>query len=152
MPLRIGICRLPLIGEFLVRGMNVFAGLAVQMAVTKPLSDEVASGYLYPYDSWHNRVAVHRFVMDIPMGSGHQSWPTITDIEKKLAHFSETPMMLIWGGKDFCFNDLFYNEWRQRFPKAEHHYFPKAGHYVLEDAKDEALPLIDDFFSGKRSL
>lgn len=148
MPLRIAVCRLPIIGELLVRGLNVFAGLAVQMAVTKPLSDKVASGYLYPYDSWRNRVAVHRFVMDIPMGPEHKSWLTITEIESKLSLFNQTPMMLIWGGKDFCFNDLFYNEWRKRFPEAEYHYFPEAGHYVLEDAQDEACSLIDDFFAS----
>nr|MBF0221191.1 alpha/beta fold hydrolase [Desulfobulbaceae bacterium] len=148
MPMRIGVCRLPVVGELLVRGLNLFAGLAVEMAVKKPLSDEVASGYLYPYDSWHNRVAVHRFVMDIPMGPEHQSWPTLTDIEKKLPLFKETPMLLIWGGKDFCFNDLFYDQWRKRFPKAEYHYFPEAGHYVLEDALEEACSLIDAFFSS----
>jgi haloalkane dehalogenase len=147
LPWRIAVCRLPVIGEFLVRRLNLFSGLAVDMAVTRPLSDEVATGYVYPYDSWQNRVAVYRFVMDIPRGPEHVSWPTLTDIEKKLQQFGDRPMLVVWGGKDFCFNDQFYEEWRKRFPQAQCHYFPQAGHYVLEDVKDEALSLIDTFFS-----
>lgn len=146
LPWRIGVCRLPFLGEILVRGFNAFAGMAVQMAVKTPLTDEAAEGYLYPYRSWHDRVAVHRFVMDIPMGPEHISWKTLADIETKLAEFESTPMMILWGGKDFCFNDLFYKEWRRRFPQAQSHYFPKAGHYVLEDAASEVKPLIDQFF------
>ena len=52
---------------------------------------------------------------------------------------------MCWGGRDFCFNDVFYEEWRRRFPEAETHYFPDAGHYVLEDALDEILPLVERF-------
>lgn len=147
LPLRIAVCRLPMIGEFLVRRLNLFAGMAIEMAVTKRISDEVASGYLYPYHSWNDRVAVSRFIMDIPMGPEHVSWPTLIDIEKNLAQFGDHPMLVVWGGKDFCFNDRFYKEWRKRFPRAQCHYFPKAGHYVLEDARDEALSLVDTFFS-----
>jgi len=147
LPLRIAVCRLPLIGEFLVRRLNLFAGMAIEMAVTKTIADEVASGYLYPYHSWHDRVAIFRFVMDIPMDQEHVSWSTLVHIEKKLPQFGDHPMLIVWGGKDFCFNDRFYREWLERFPRAQSHYFPKAGHYVLEDAGDEALSLIDSFFS-----
>ncbi len=31
------------------------------------------------------------------------------------------------------------------FPAAEVHRFPDAGHYVLEDAGEEILPLVRDF-------
>ena len=129
-PFRIAACRLPFVGEFLVRGLNLFAGLAVDMAVKKPLSDDIAAGYLYPYDSWHNRIAVYRFVMDIPMDETHESWLTLIDIERNLCKLKDRPMMVVWGGKDFCFNDLFYNEWQKRFPDAEFHYMAKAGHYT----------------------
>ena len=56
-------------------------------------------------------------------------------------------MLILWGGKDFCFNDHFYNEWRRRFPNARTRYFPDAGHYVLEDAFNEIGPMILNFFN-----
>lgn len=144
-PLRIAVCRWPLIGPLLVRGLNGFAGAAVFMAVRKRLRPEVAKGFLAPYDSWRNRIAVLRFVEDIPMEADHPSWPTLVEVEQSLARLRDMPLMLCWGGRDFCFNDSFYQEWRRRFPQAEAHYFPEAGHYVLEDGLEAISPLIEDF-------
>ncbi|MGE4561024.1 MAG: alpha/beta fold hydrolase [Desulfobulbus sp.] len=145
MPLRIAVCRWPLLGELIVRGLNGFAGAAIFMAVSKRMRPEVARGFLAPYDSWHSRVAIHRFVQDIPMHPEHPSWPTLVAVEEGLAQLDRVPMMLCWGGRDFCFNDWFYREWQRRFPEAEAHYFKDAGHYVLEDAFEEIAPLVDQF-------
>jgi haloalkane dehalogenase len=145
MPLRIAICRWPFVGELLVRGLNGFAGAAILMAVSKRMQPDVARGFLAPYDSWRNRIAIHRFVQDIPMHPNHPSWPTLVAIEEGLGNLAEVPMMLCWGGADFCFNDWFYSEWRRRFPQAESHYFQHAGHYVLEDAFEAIAPLVDQF-------
>ncbi len=145
LPFRIAVCRWPLLGALLVRGLNGFARAAVFMAVVKRMRPEVARGFLAPYNNWRSRVAIHRFVQDIPMHSNHPSWSTLVAVEEGLANLTEVPMMLCWGGADFCFNDWFYNQWQHRFPRAEAHYFKKAGHYVLEDALDEIAPLVDQF-------
>ena len=39
----------------------------------------------------------------------------------------------------------FCAEFEKRFPSAEIHHFPYAGHYVLEDAGEEIVPLVRDF-------
>lgn len=145
-PLRISICRVPLLGDILVRGFNAFARGALSMAVTNKMGHEVARGYTAPYDSWSNRIALLRFVQDIPLHSGHKSWETLVAIEQGLSEFQNTPMLVLWGGKDFCFTRYFYDEWLQRFPGAEGHFFPDAGHYVLEDAFTRLAPLITNFF------
>jgi len=144
-PWRIKICRTPLLGALLIRGLNAFAGAAVHMAVTKKMDAEVAQGFLKPYDSWKNRIATLRFVEDIPLSAKDYSWETIKGIEENLSLFTQTPMLIAWGGKDFCFNDHFYKEWQRRFPKAACHYYENAGHYVLEDAFEEIGPLVAEF-------
>jgi haloalkane dehalogenase len=148
-PWRIKICKTPLLGPLLVRGLNGFAGPARFMAVTKPMPDEIAKGYLAPYNSWHNRVAVCRFVQDIPLAPTDYSWKTLKHIEQGLAQFKNRPMLILWGGKDFCFNDHFYKTWREKFPEAQAKYFPEAGHYVLEDAFAEISPLVEKFFASE---
>ncbi|MFP3983188.1 MAG: alpha/beta fold hydrolase [Desulfurivibrionaceae bacterium] len=145
LPLRLRLCRLPLLGAILVRGLNGFARAATYMAVNKRMAPEIARQYLEPYDSWKNRIAVLRFVQDIPMSNNHPSHQTLLEIEAGLHLFEDRPMLIVWGGRDFCFNDWFYREWRRRFPDSESTYFPEAGHYVLEDAFSEAGPLIRDF-------
>lgn len=146
-PWRIKICRTPMLGDILVRGLNVFAGAAPYMAVVKTLESEVARAYLAPYDSWRNRIAVLRFVQDIPLSEKDASWQKIIEIEKGLEMLKDRPMKILWGGRDFCFTGRFYQEWCRRFPRAEHHYFPKAGHWLLEDAFAEVSPLLSDFFA-----
>lgn len=145
-PWRIRLCRLPWLGALLVRGFNAFAGAAVTMAVTKKMSPDVTKGYLQPYDSWRNRVAVHAFVRDIPLDDSHVSWSTLVEVEESLPKLRKKPMLILWGGRDFCFNDWFYCEWLRRFPEAKRHYFAEAGHYLLEDAGSEIVPIARDFF------
>ena len=131
-------------GVLLADRLNGFARAAVYMAVTRRMRPGVAAGFLAPYDSWRHRVALHRFVQDIPMGPAHPSWSTLVEIERSLATIT-CPLLLCWGGRDFCFDRSFYDEWQRRFPAAEAHFFPEAGHYVLEDALAEVLPPIERF-------
>ena len=151
-PFRIRICRWPLIGKFLVQGLNGFAGAAVFMAVEKKMAKEVAKGYLSPYDSWNHRLAVYEFVKDIPMNPAHRSYSTLVQIEKSLETIKNqrVPAAIFWGGKDFCFNDYFYEQWKDLLPEAEFHYFKDWGHYVLEDGKGRIETLIDQFLRRER--
>jgi len=145
-PARIALCKTPWLGTVLVRGFNGFAWPATWMAMNqRKLSAEEKRAYLYPYGTWADRVAVNAFVKDIPLGETHPSYGTLAGIEAGLQGLSEKPMKIIWGGADFCFNGQFLNRWQQLFPKAELVYLPKAGHYVLEDAKPEAEKLVGDF-------
>ena len=149
-PLRISVCRWPVIGVPLVRGLNGFAGPAVWMAVQKKMGKDTANAFLAPYNSWHNRVAVAAFVQDIPLTETHPSYQSLLRVEKGLEKFQESkiPMLICWGGKDFCFNKHFYDEWCLRFPEAECHYYKDSGHYILEDSFDEIAPLADSFFGS----
>jgi len=147
-PLRISLCRLPIIGEIIVRGMNGFARPATSMAVTKKLSAETKKHYLLPYDSWNNRVAIYRFVRDIPLTTNHPSYSTLVEVENGLSKIKgcKIPMLILWGGQDFCFSKDFYDEWVQRFPTAHALFFNDFGHYILEDGFEEVQPHLDAFF------
>jgi len=147
-PLRIAACRLPLLGPLIVRGLNGFAGPATWMAMHRHrLTPAQKAGYLYPYDSWANRVAVDAFVRDIPMHPGHPSRAALEEVERGLAQFRTRPALVIWGGRDFCFNDAFLARWREILPQATYRRIDDAGHYVLEDAAAEILPELAGFLA-----
>ena len=148
-PWRIGCCKLPVVGPLLVRGLNGFALPATWMAMNRrSLTNEEKRGFLLPYDSWANRVAVSAFVRDIPMDASHPSWPTLAAVEKGLAQFRDHPALVLWGGQDFCFNDSFLKRWQEILPRAEVHRFADAGHYVLEDARDEVIARTVSFLTA----
>lgn len=150
LPFRIGICRVPVLGDILIRGFNAFAGMAVFMACKKRerMTPEVKAGYLAPYNNYANRIATLRFVQDIPMSPRDSSYALMQSIEKGLVHFKDHPMLIIWGEKDFCFNDYFLEHWKQLYPQARVKKIPDAGHYVVEDAWEKIVPWIKDFFTA----
>ncbi len=134
-PLRIRLCRAPILGEVIVRGFNGFARPATWMAVTQPLPAVVKRGFLFPYDSWANRIATHRFVRDIPTGRGEPSDAALAAIEAQLPLLREKSVRIIWGGQDFCFNRHYFDRWVKLLPGADATYLEHAGHYLLEDAR-----------------
>lgn len=138
-------CRTPLIGALLVRGLNGFSRGAIRYCVRKRMRRDVRKGYLAPYDSWQNRIAVLRFVQDIPLKPGSRGYELVNEVAEGMHRFASVPMLICWGEHDFVFDHHFFAEWRRRFPAAEAHCFADAGHYVLEDAGPEILPLICDF-------
>ncbi len=149
-PWRIRVCRTPLLGEWLVRGFNGFAGPATWMAVTKPLGPDVKRGYLFPYDSWANRIATHRFVVDIPTAADSPGSRALKEIEARLSELKSKDVRILWGGQDFCFNRHFYERWQGLLPGAAATLFAEAGHYVLEDAGAECLEAINRHLDMRR--
>lgn len=149
-PLRIRVCRTPVLGRFALQGLNLFSLAALQMATTAPrnISREVRAGLLAPYDSWHNRTAVYRFVYDIPHSEKHPSYATLRGIEEKLPLFRNKPVCLIWGMRDWCFSPEFLSRFLQEYPEAKVHRIETAGHYLLEDAPDTVLAAMEEFLAG----
>ena len=148
-PLRINVCKLPGFGALAVRGLNAFAGLAPAMACAKRerMTQAVKAGYLAPYDSYAHRVAILRFVQDIPMRPSHPTYQLLAEIGRGLALFEGHPMLIIWGAQDWCFTTDFLKEWQARFPKAEVRLVPDAGHYVVEDAHERIIPWVREFLA-----
>jgi len=145
-PFRIALCRAGFPGEAWVRGLNGFARPATRMAMrARRLTPLERRGYLFPYDSWASRIGIHRFVRDIPMEEGHPSRAILEDIARRLPALAAAPKRIVWGGRDFCFDDHFLARWTREYPQAEVERLPEAGHYVLEDGGARARGAIEGF-------
>jgi haloalkane dehalogenase len=143
-PGRIALCRARGMGEFLVRGFNGFAWPATWMAMSaRTLTSEEKRGFLFPYDSWANRIAIYRFVRDIPLEPTHPSRAVLEQIATRLSELARKEKLIVWGGKDFCFNDGFLRQWQAIYPTAPVHRFADAGHYVIEDSTDARRRIAD---------
>lgn len=146
-PKRIQMLKTPWLGEVLIRRLNLFAWPATFMASEKPLPNEVKKGYLWPNKNYDQRIGVSGFVKDIPMSKSHPTYQTLVDIESKL-HLLNCPKLIVWGGKDFCFDDKFFEKWMKIYPHSKYRYIAEAGHYVLEDAPEEVLSEIANFMEN----
>ncbi len=147
-PLRIAVCRIPILGALGVRGLNLFARAAQQMAVVRRLPAPVRRGYLAPYDSWKNRITIQRFVEDIPLNDRHPSYRTLVEVESGLAQFQQSPMLLAWGMLDWCFTPEFLAKWQERFPQAIVEPLETASHYLFEDEPERLLSAVRGFLKA----
>jgi cis-3-alkyl-4-acyloxetan-2-one decarboxylase len=145
-PFRLWLGRDTRLGAWLIRSRNAFCRHAVNVGVKrKPMPADVRYWYLKPYDSYENRIAVLKFVQTIPLKPGHPGYDIVTEAEQSLPQFAKTPTLICWGMKDFVFDLAFLEEWERRMPHAEAHRFEDCGHYILEDAADEVVPLVQRF-------
>lgn len=149
LPWRIALCRLPVIGDFLIRNCNLFSLAATRMAAEKPLSSIVRKGYLLPYDSYENRVAINQFVKDIPMGPEDVSYETLLEVEHGLWLLRENPVCVIWGMKDWCFTPSFLERWLLYYPQAVTLQLPNAGHFAQEDGGEELISFMRHFLESQ---
>ncbi len=144
-PWILGLVRTPL-GSLLVRGFNGFCvGSAWTSCTRNRLSRDLRKLYCLPYDSWKNRLAVLRFVQDIPLKPGDPGYDIVSETQDNLDKLKDVPKIIFWGGRDFIFDNAFLAEWKRRCPEAVVHEFSDAGHYVLEDAFEDILPPLKNF-------
>ncbi len=137
------------LGSGLVRGLNLFVrGTAWIGCKNRRMPRVVRDAYAAPYDSWAHRIAIHRFVQDIPLRPGDRSYDVISRLQDRLPLLEPIPMMIVWGMKDFVFDSPILDEWVRRFPGAEVHRFAGAGHLIFEDEREAVTPLIRSFLSA----
>lgn len=148
-PWRIRACRWPVVGPLGVRYFNLFARAALTMATEKPerFTPEVCAGLLAPYDNWNNRVAIQRFVDDIPLSPRHRTYAVLKRMEEELPSLADRPIQLIWGAQDWCFQLECLERFQTYWPTARATIFSDAGHYVVEDASERIEPLLRDFLT-----
>ncbi len=153
-PWSIRVCRWPVLGPCAVRGLNAFARAALRWATASPqgLPAKVQAGLLAPYDCWASRVALLRFVQDIPLDPRSATACKLAEIESQLQVFRDRPVQLLWGMQDFCFTPHFLSRWLgEFFPHADVRRIEAAGHYIVEDAPEEVLQTLEGFLAREQN-
>ncbi|MEV0624122.1 alpha/beta fold hydrolase [Nonomuraea sp. NPDC050404] len=141
--------RTPL-GPSLFLRHNVFARGATwrPLGVRRRMPARARAAFLAPYDRPEHRIAIQRFVQDIPLRPGDPAWPVLRTVDQGLAQFADRPMLIAWGLRDPVFDLAFLREWRRRFPAAHLLTLRGAGHYLLEDAHEEVVPAMRRFLGA----
>lgn len=148
-PLRIRMCRFPVLGSWSMRHLNSFAVAATWMAVERAasLTSAAKAGLLAPYDTPANRVGIDRFVKDIPLSPSHPTYATLTQLERDLVKLNDKPIGLVWGMRDWCFTPECLERFRRIWPHAETLPLADVGHYLMEEGRDETLDFLASFMA-----
>lgn len=132
-PKRIAACRIPLLGSWAIRYLNAFALAATKMAIDRlpRLSPQARAGLLAPYDSPKHRIAIDRFVQDIPLTAQHPTWKVLEKLEKDLPRLSQKNIRFVWGMRDWCFLPICMDRMSQSWPNAKRRELDDVGHSTL---------------------
>lgn len=144
-------CRNSQLASFLILKFNAFSRIATYIGCRfNRMPKEIRRAYAGPYDSAKNRVGILAFIKDIPLSPIDPSYAPLKKVQDNLDKFEQVPMLICWGDKDFVFDHDFLEEWIKRFPRAEIHRFPEAGHYVLEEFPEAVILLVSEFLEKHR--
>jgi len=146
-PKRIAACRIPLIGSWMIRYGNAFARAAISMAIDRlpRLSPATREGLLAPYDTPKHRIAIDRFVQDIPLSPNHPTWSVLEKLEQDLPNLRQLPIHFVWGMRDWCFRPECMERLQMAFPDATRLELQDVGHYVMEEASHEVVTELKRF-------
>ena len=137
------------LGEFLAWDFNLFAWGTAVFGVKNKLSPATRQGFLAPYQKAADRLAVAKFVEDIPLDSRHPSFAFLNQADQNLPELlDQKPLSLVWGLADFVFNRSVCLDWRERFPQAPFLALPEAGHYLMEDEPEPVRAFVRKFISN----
>ncbi|WP_049565752.1 alpha/beta fold hydrolase [Nonomuraea sp. SBT364] len=137
------------LGARLLLRHNVFARGATwrPLGVRARMPADVRDAFLAPYDRPAHRVAVQRFLHDIPLRPGDPAWPLLEETGRRLDRLARLPALIGWGLRDPVFDPAMLAEWRRRLPAARVLVCPRAGHYLLEDAHEQLVPAMRAFLT-----
>lgn len=107
-----------------------------------PIPKSTRRGFHAPYRSADRRAAIAEFVADIPLEPDHPSAGPLDAIADGLGVLTDVPVLLVWGAQDKVFSDLYLHDLERRLPHADVHRYPKASHFVSEDA-DAFGPILE---------
>ncbi|MGY0505906.1 alpha/beta fold hydrolase [Luteimonas sp. e5] len=145
MPWQIAMGRHSRLGGWLIRRFNLFARGAAAFGTVRILEPAVKRGYSAVYDGWREAIATLRFMQDIPLDARDRAWPLLKAAEARLPDYADRPALIAWGLRDFVFDRHFLAGFTRVLPQAEVHASTDAGHYVLEDRREDLPQVIREF-------
>ena len=136
----------PKTGDFLVRKMNLFVGQIIPRSMKRrSLSDAELGMYKGPFPDEESRIPVQVFPKEIV-----DARPFLVDVESRLNTIMDLPTLLVWANKDSAFGPKELGRWQTLLPNHHDHMLRGAGHYWQDDAGEEVVLVIRDWWDNHR--
>jgi haloalkane dehalogenase len=131
-------------GRFLVERMDVFTKVLLPGGIKrKKLTKSEKAMYHGPHPTPESRVPVHVLPGEI-LGA----YELLTEVEQGLSQLASMPALIVWGDRDQAFRESQRLRWERTFPNHRTVILSGASHYVPEDAPDEIVTAIRDWWPG----
>jgi pimeloyl-ACP methyl ester carboxylesterase len=135
--------RTPLLGQALMRGLNLFTERGLFRLSN--LDGNEKDAYRAPHRGWRTRGAVAKAPRMIPWDDGNPTAPIGRRTYDLLDRLADKPKLICWGMKDPILGPPALDFLRARLDDAEVVELPTARHFVQEDAPGEIIPALLEF-------
>ncbi|MEE9140989.1 MAG: alpha/beta fold hydrolase [Alphaproteobacteria bacterium] len=121
------------LGRFAILNFNAFVNVLLPAGVRRTkLAPEVMAAYRGPFPDRGSRRPTHVFPREII-----QSRAFLEEVEEGLPRLRHLPALILWGDRDFAFQEKERRRFETLFPDHRTHILRGAGHFIQEDAADE---------------
>lgn len=133
------------IGRFLYRRLNFSPRVLVRAAFgqKEKLTREIHRHYIGAFPTPEQRQGPWVLAREL-IGSG-EWYERLWSLRERLA---DKPALLLWGMRDPAFGPAALERWKAALPNGRAVEFPTAGHFVQEEAPEEAARSIEAFLSA----
>lgn len=130
------------LGGFFIRNFNAFVNILMPLGVNRgKLPKRVMAAYRAPFSKRSSRRPMHVFPREILASRSF-----LTEVENGLARLKQLPVLIVWGNRDIAFRKRELNRFEQLFPKSRTVILQGAGHYIQEDAPEEIVSAIAEWW------
>jgi haloalkane dehalogenase len=135
------------LGGLLVRRADVFVNVFMRGGIRrKKLTPAERRMYKMPHPTPASRIPVHVMPREILAAND-----LLAEVEHGLARVADKPALIVWGEKDPGFKERHRLRWEHTFPNHRTHILRGASHYIQEDAPEEIVTAIKDWWPGQAS-
>jgi haloalkane dehalogenase len=132
-------------GGLLVKRLDLFTNVFVPGGIKrKKLSKAEKAMYKGPHPTPQSRVPIHVLPREILAAN-----ELLTEVENGLPRVATRPALIVWGDRDQAFREAQRQRWEQIFPGHKTVILNGASHYIQEDAPEEIVLAIREWWPGQ---
>jgi haloalkane dehalogenase len=129
-------------GGCLVKRVDLFTNVFVPGGVKrKKLSRPEKDMYKGPHPTPESRIPVH--VMPREILAAHE---LLSEVETGLPRVAQLPALIVWGDRDQAFRGPQRLRWERTFPNHQTVILRGASHFIQEDAPEEIVSAIKEWW------
>ena len=133
------------VGRTLAWCCNGIVRFFMSKGVATGLDRRALNMYLAPFRKRSDRAPTHIFPHQL-----RAARLFLADIYKRLPTISDKPALILWGRKDFAFQEPERLRFESLFENHKTILLPNAGHFIQEDAPDEIVQAILNWFTNEK--
>jgi len=96
------------------------------------------------FSKLRSRVPIHVLPREIMAAQ-----PLLSEVEQGLGRLAHLPALIVWGDRAQAFKEPQLRRWEQTFPNHRTVVLHGASHYIQEDAPEEIIAAITDWWPGQ---